>query len=600
MPNTALQRAEELDGADLEHSTEALAAFEHVAASQAEAETLAETARLAKLAGAFGMFGLALCPNDSFAVLDEVNSDAPEPEPAPEEITEYVARIVAEASAEAAPVTGTDLVAFTQTLPSVVEATSTPSTRFTFPTLKHRGVRLSPLHAMRLMQGVDWIVALAAAQAAALWGNGEGLAALTLAQAGAFLLSGGALKAGLWLTDLYRTPPGKLRAEHGAGGLALGVVAGLIIAAFTAPDARSAAALAATLPLAGLLLAGAHAAFAVLIGALHKNGAFQENIVLVGATEAAERLVRRAAERGDARIVAVVDDRLGRAPNSVAGAPVTGSIEELLRWEGLPHVDRIVVTVTQKAESRVRAMIEKLRVVPNRIDLLLDYDTFSVRGRKLDRLTGAAMACVSGRPHHAGRALVKRAQDLVLASLLAIVFAPVMAAIALAVKLDSPGPALYRQRRHGFNNRIITVLKFRTMRDEPGAPMRQVEPNDPRITRIGQFLRRTSLDELPQLFNVLKGDMSLVGPRPHAVGMRAADRDLTHIVCEYAHRHQVKPGITGWAQVNGSRGPIATPTAVRERLKLDLDYVSRASLWLDLAILLRTAPALLGDRKSTR
>ena len=138
------------------------------------------------------------------------------------------------------------------------------------------------------------------------------------------------------------------------------------------------------------------------------------------------------------------------------------------------------------------------------------------------------------------------------------------------------------------------------MQHAPDAPLRQVQANDTRVTKLGAFLRRTSLDELPQLVNVLRGDMSLVGPRPHAVGMKAAERDLQNIVAEYAHRHRVKPGLTGWAQVNGSRGPIETPAEVRRRLRLDLEYVSNASLWLDLQILVRTAPTILGDTKVTR
>jgi exopolysaccharide biosynthesis polyprenyl glycosylphosphotransferase len=245
-------------------------------------------------------------------------------------------------------------------------------------------------------------------------------------------------------------------------------------------------------------------------------------------------------------------------------------------------------------------MIERLRTTPNRIDLLLDYQTLSVRGSKDDRLTGAAVACVSGRPRNSRRAIVKRAQDIVFGAALLAAFALPMLLIAAAIKLDSRGPVLYRQRRHGFNNRIITVLKFRSMRHDPSAAFAQVIANDPRITRIGAWLRRTSLDELPQLINVLRGEMSLVGPRPHAIGMKAAERDLHDIVAEYAHRHRVKPGITGWAQVNGSRGPVDTPAQVRRRLKLDLEYVSRASLWLDLQILVRTAPMLFGDMKATR
>ena len=471
---------------------------------------------------------------------------------------------------------------------------------FAFPSLKQRVLHIEQAHAMKLFPAVDWIVVALAAEFAARWGGGGSLLSLSLGEAFCFLLGALAIKAGLWLTDVYRATPATLRAESGAGGVALGALLGLAVANFIAPDARSAAALAAIVPAACIVLAAIHAAFAVWIRAAHKKGVFAENIVLVGATEAAHRMAARASKSGEARIVAVVDDRLARSPSHIAGAPMSGNLDDLLAWEHLPHVDRIVITVTQKAEARVRAMIERLRVAPNRVDLLLDYPTESVKGRKLDKLSGAGLLCVSGRPHNAQRALIKRAQDLVIGSLLCIAFAPVMAAIAVAVKLDSRGPALYRQRRHGFNNRVITVLKFRTMRHDPGAPMRQVTAHDPRVTRLGGFLRRTSLDELPQLFNVLMGEMSLVGPRPHAIGMRTAERDLSHIVAEYAHRHRVKPGMTGWAQVNGSRGPLETPAMVRQRLKYDLEYITRASLWLDLKIMLRTAPALLGDYKATR
>ncbi|HVY86163.1 MAG TPA: exopolysaccharide biosynthesis polyprenyl glycosylphosphotransferase [Caulobacterales bacterium] len=475
-----------------------------------------------------------------------------------------------------------------------------PAPRMAFPDLKRRGPRLDPALAGALLKGLDWTVILLVADLAARWSAGLDLISLTIGQACAFIAAAGALKLGLWLTGTYSAAPQKLTPEHGVGGLALGALIGLAIATAFAPDARAAAALSAVLPLGAILLAGVHAAFAVWLSAAHKAGAFAENIVLIGATDAAERLVARAAETGEARVVAVVDDRLARAPLQVRGAPVPGSLEDLLNWRSLPEVDRIVITVTQKAEGRVRALIEKLRVVPNRVDLLMDYEADSVRGAKLASIGRTPVACVSGRPHAGARALIKRVEDLVLGGALLAAFAPFMLAIAIAVKLDSNGPVIYRQRRHGFNNRVITVFKFRTMRHEPDASLRQVQPNDPRITRIGRLLRRTSLDELPQLVNVLLGDMSLVGPRPHAVGMKAAERDLEHIVAEYAHRHRVKPGITGWAQINGSRGPIETPAAVRERVRLDLDYVSRASFLLDLWILARTAPALLGDAKATR
>jgi Undecaprenyl-phosphate glucose phosphotransferase len=486
------------------------------------------------------------------------------------------------------------------TPPAANESAPNAVRRLPFPRIKPRLFYVESTHALRFVQAIDWLVVAAAAQFAALWGGGGGLASLSLGEAFSFIVGALCLKAGLWLTDAYHVTPATMRAEKGAGGLALGALLGLFVANFIAPDARSAAALAAVVPLAAALLAGIHAALAVWIRAAHKKGAFAETIVLVGATDSACRLAARAAKQHDARIVAVVDDRLARAPLRVCGAPVSGDIESLLAWEDLPNVDRIVIAVTPNAVARVRAMIERLRALPNRVDLLLDYPTESTNSKRVSKTTGSAAICVSGRPRNFRRALIKRTQDIVLGASLLAVFAPIMLAIAIAVKCDSRGPVFYRQRRHGFNNRIITVLKFRTMRHDPGAPMRQVCANDPRITRIGGFLRRTSLDELPQLLNVLRGNMSLVGPRPHAVGMRAADRDLSHIVAEYAHRHRVKPGITGWAQVNGSRGPVETPAAVRARVAYDLHYVTHASLWLDLKTLLMTAPALLGDRKAIR
>ncbi|HWA01822.1 MAG TPA: exopolysaccharide biosynthesis polyprenyl glycosylphosphotransferase [Caulobacterales bacterium] len=481
-----------------------------------------------------------------------------------------------------------------------VQPANDPMPRAAFPELPRRRAKLDPSMLRTLLKGLDWALVLLAADLAARWSSGLGLAALTLGQSFAFLASALSLKLGLWLTGAYAAGPERIKAEHGVGGLALGALIGLGLATAIAPDARAAAAISAVLPLGAIALAGLHAGFAVWLSGAHKGGAFAENVVVIGATEAADRFITRIGETGEARVVAVVDDRLARAPLQVRGAPVSGSIEDLLAWRSLPEVDRIVITVTQKAEARVRAMIEKLRVAPNRIDLLMDYDADAVRGARVASLARTPLACVSGRPHTGARALIKRSEDLILGAALLLAFAPFMLAIAIAVRIDSKGPVIYRQRRHGFNNRVITIYKFRTMRHEPEAPLRQVQPNDPRITRIGRFLRRTSLDELPQLFNVLRGDMSLVGPRPHAIGMKAADRDLEHIVAEYAHRHRVKPGITGWAQINGSRGPIETPAAVRERVRLDLDYVSRASLLFDLWILARTAPALLGDGKATR
>ncbi len=535
----------------------------HDRADTAATQSAREAAALAALAGQFGLFGLNL-------VLDWNEAWEGSAE-APYRIDEGMA-----------------------------EPANDTSPRAPFPAIPAARWRMDPRLALGLIPATDWVVVALAAQVAALWGAGASLLDLAIGQAMTFLLGALSLKVGLWLTESYRAGPARIRPGRGLGGLALGAIIGILVANTSAPDARSAAALAATLPFAAMLLAGVQAALALWIAAAHRNGVFSETIVLVGATNSAERLAKRLGRGGEAHIVAVVDDRLARAPSRLHSIPVTGNVDDLLAWADLPHVDRIVIAVPQKAEARVRGIIERMRTLPNRVDLLLDYDATSISGRGFDKLSGAALACVSGRPRSTARMLLKRAQDVALGSALALAFALPMLAIALAIKFDSRGPVLYRQRRHGFNNRVITVLKFRTMKHEPGAPLRQVTANDPRVTRLGRFLRRTSLDELPQLFNVLKGEMSLVGPRPHAIGMKAAERDLQDIVAEYAHRHRVKPGITGWAQVNGSRGPIETPAAVRTRLKLDLEYVARASLWFDLQILLRTIPSLFGDRKATR
>jgi Undecaprenyl-phosphate glucose phosphotransferase len=197
------------------------------------------------------------------------------------------------------------------------------------------------------------------------------------------------------------------------------------------------------------------------------------------------------------------------------------------------------------------------------------------------------MINVFERPLSGWGAVLKRAEDIALSALLLVLFGPLLLLLGLLVRLDSRGPALFRQQRFGFNNNPITVLKFRTMRvnaaTDPAVP--QARRGDPRITRIGRFLRRTSLDELPQLINVLRGDMSLIGPRPHAI---AHNEYYAELIDGYLRRHRVKPGITGWAQVNGWRGETADVEAMHQRVKYDLYYIENWSLRFDVAILLRT------------
>ncbi len=352
-----------------------------------------------------------------------------------------------------------------------------------------------------------------------------------------------------------------------------------------------------------LVLNALHAHVLVLGRHLVRAGWISENVVIVGATANARRLIERNAKTRELNIVGIFDDRLARAPKSIAGTPLLGRLDDLFAWERLPEIDRVVVTVTSDARDRVRSMVDRLRVLPQRVVLLLDLDGFDPETESLAQIAHSPAAYVSGRPHDTRRAMSKRAFDIVLASLMLIAFSPLLLVLAAAIRLESKGPIIFRQNRHGFNNQIIKVWKFRSMIDDPDAAVsmkHQTVADDPRVTRIGRWIRRTSIDELPQLINVLKGEMSIVGPRPHAVGMTSEEQEVQSIVGDYAHRHRVKPGITGWAQINGSRGPVHTKELVRERVRLDMEYVNRSSLGFDIYIMIMTLPRLLGDKDAIR
>jgi exopolysaccharide biosynthesis polyprenyl glycosylphosphotransferase len=209
----------------------------------------------------------------------------------------------------------------------------------------------------------------------------------------------------------------------------------------------------------------------------------------------------------------------------------------------------------------------------------------------------ALMPLLRPRPISEHNLVAKALLDRTVAGALLLFVSPLLLGIAALIKLDSPGPALFRQKRLGFNNRAFEILKLRTMRETAAnEAARQARRTDPRVTRIGGFLRRSSLDELPQLINVFRGDMSLVGPRPHPIWTRAGDlwneggdEPLEAFIHEYASRHRVKPGITGWAQVHGYRGETETVDKMKKRVEYDLHYIDNWSLWLDIRILIRTA-----------
>ncbi|MEQ1610067.1 MAG: exopolysaccharide biosynthesis polyprenyl glycosylphosphotransferase [Hyphomonadaceae bacterium] len=435
--------------------------------------------------------------------------------------------------------------------------------------------------------------------------HGIDLLAIPFGAALPYMLMPAMSVAGVWLPGGYRFRYAEpvlghlLRAALGAS-TAMGLV--FVIMAMVDP---------AQLPVFARLCAAnaltvfaLHANYLGMVRAATRKGHLSDNVVIVGATHAAARIVSRNVREHELNIVGYFDDRAGRSAATLMGdTPFLGGVDDLLTWEGLPDVDRIVVTVTSTAQARVRELIDRIRNLPQEIILVLDLEGFNPEQTSLARVVDAPAAYISGAPKDVRRAAVKRVFDLVVATTALVVLAIPMAVIALAVRLDSPGSVFFRQKRHGFNNETIRVWKFRSMRPDKRAEegvIRQTVADDPRVTRLGRFLRLTSLDELPQLINVLKGEMSIVGPRPHAVGMTAGSIEVTRTVGDYAHRHRMKPGMTGWAQINGSRGPCHTPDEVRARVRLDMDYVKRASVWLDAWIVLMTIPCLLGDRAKHR
>jgi len=352
--------------------------------------------------------------------------------------------------------------------------------------------------------------------------------------------------------------------------------------------------------LGGLMLL--HIVWSLWVARWRRLGLLTPNIVIVGATRYAHRLVDEALQRRDVNILGVFDDRLSRNPDSIGGVPVLGDTQSLLSHKITPYVDQIVIALDPSAKNRVNAIIEKLKALPNDLSLLVDVHNESGRQAALSRMADLPLAKVSGISEDEKKAFYKRVQDVVIGTTALILFSPIMLLVALAIKLDSPGPVFFRQRRHGFNNEAIGVWKFRSMRVEAtdATASRQVTAGDDRVTRVGRFIRKTSLDELPQLFNVLAGEMSLVGPRPHAIGMKTGPDESALLVAEYAWRHRMKPGMTGWAAIHGSRGPLHNAEDVRRRITLDVDYIERHSLWLDLYIMAMTVPCILGDRQAIR
>lgn len=330
-----------------------------------------------------------------------------------------------------------------------------------------------------------------------------------------------------------------------------------------------------------------------LITPLLAATAIPRTAVVLGAGPEARRFLEHLSTNTASRprILGCFDDRATRVSNALCGVQCRGTVDDLIGFVREHAVDEVIIALPWTAEDRLTALIERLKVLP--VDIRLSPYGISYRIAEPRIASAGTLPLLTAvpRPLTPPDTVAKTIEDWLLGVGLLVLFLPIMAIIAIAIRLDSPGPIFFRQPRHGWNDRVIRVFKFRTMIDSATdvSGTRQTTRDDDRITRVGRFLRRTSLDEIPQLINVVRGEMSVIGPRPHPIGMKTEEKLCHEIVSGYAQRHKMKPGITGWAQIHGWRGATETSYQLRKRVEHDIYYVENWSLWLDFKILLMTA-----------
>lgn len=343
-------------------------------------------------------------------------------------------------------------------------------------------------------------------------------------------------------------------------------------------------------------------ALARLVTRWARQGRLSRNILIYGGSQHGARLLEYIENLGEPwnRVVGIFDERSTRVQQEINGHPLRGNLEELLAHARAKRSDEILIALPWTSQSRIYEILQSLMPVPANIRLCPEIVHGELLSRPINKTFGIPMLSLSDKPMVGWGAVLKSMTDYVLTLLLLLPLLPLLAVIAVLIKLESPGPVLFSQRRYGFNNDLISVLKFRTMyvdsTDEQAE--RLVTRGDSRVTKVGAVLRRYSLDELPQIFNVLKGEMSLVGPRPHALKAKAAGKLYDEVVDTYAVRHKVKPGITGWAQVNGWRGNTETEADILHRVEHDLFYIENWSILLDFYIMMRTVGSVLIGKNS--
>jgi putative colanic acid biosynthesis UDP-glucose lipid carrier transferase len=451
-----------------------------------------------------------------------------------------------------------------------------------------RFVSSPPGQAAMLRAAIDPAVAVAMLAAAAAWFGGR--------FDGACLI--------LALLVFAMTFPGSVVRGNGAGAgaLALDVVTGWIpivgllwllgVASGTlgAFDPRVLAVWALGTPVA---LFTAHRLLPVVLPKILAVEGLRKTAVIAGANDLGRRLAERLREDPlfGVRVAGYFDDRAAGRLHGLAAEENLGSLERLADYARTNRVDVIYIALPMASQPRILRLLEELRDTTASIYFVPDIFVSDLIQARVDSIGGLPVVAVCETPFHGLNGLVKRASDFALAAGILTCIAPLMLAIAIGVKLSSPGPVLFKQRRYGVDGRKIVVYKFRSMTvAEDGDVVKQATRNDARVTKFGAFLRKSSLDELPQFINVLQGRMSVVGPRPHAIAHNELYRKL---IRGYMIRHKVKPGITGLAQVNGFRGETDTVEKMKARVEYDLEYLRNWSLLLDLQIVLKTAVVVL-------
>ncbi|HEY8252032.1 MAG TPA: undecaprenyl-phosphate glucose phosphotransferase [Burkholderiales bacterium] len=345
------------------------------------------------------------------------------------------------------------------------------------------------------------------------------------------------------------------------------------------------------------VLFAAHRLLPLVMPRVLATQGLQKVAVIAGANDLGRRLAERLRDPMlGTRVAGYFDDRGAGRLQNLPAAQNLGDLSRLADFARAQRIDVIYIALPMASQPRILRLLEDLRDTTASIYFVPDIFVSDLIQARVDSIGGLPVVAVCESPFYGFNGVVKRVSDIALASLILLLIAPLLLAIAVGVKLSSSGPILFKQRRYGLDGRKIVVYKFRSMTvAEDGDLVRQATRNDSRITRFGAFLRRTSLDELPQFINVLQGRMSVVGPRPHAVAHNEMYRKL---IRGYMIRHKVRPGVTGLAQVNGFRGETETVEKMKGRIDMDLTYLRNWSLLLDLQIILRTVVVVLGRQNA--